>query len=268
VPVLEPDAEADRLVHTPLLHLKYLTLRGLADLPALILEAGGLPYRATYYGKEDFLKVKPSFEFGRVPVLEVEGHEMSQSASIVRFLAEKAGLAGSSAAEKLRLDVLYETFKDLFVSHGTWGAAFDMKALSGGPLEKEPMLHFRETSNRGTYTAFQKASTGLKTFEDLLASSSGPFLLGGNITYVDLALFQKLHELGQADNMGAGWADQLGLPKLGAFVNAVSSKPQVAAFIHSGRRMPRIKRANNDYVYTTEITVSQPSLLQIDNHEL
>ena len=104
-----------------MLHLKYLALRGLADLPALILEVGGVPYRATYFGKSDFMTMKPSFEFGRLPVLEVEGHEVSQSATIVRFLAERAGLSGSTLAEKVRADTLYETYKDLFVSHGVWG---------------------------------------------------------------------------------------------------------------------------------------------------
>lgn len=42
----------------------------------------------------------------------------------------------------------------------TWGLI-----VGGCDRWQEPMLHFRETSNRGEYTAFQKAAVALKTFE-------------------------------------------------------------------------------------------------------
>lgn len=40
--------------------------------------------------------------------------------------------------------------------------------------------------------------------QDLLAAEGTGYLVGGNLTYVDLALFQKLYELGQEDNLGSG----------------------------------------------------------------
>jgi len=272
VPILQPPPNSDGAgPGAPALHLHYLALRGLADLPALILEAADLPYRATYYGKADFVaNQKAKFEFGRLPVLVVEGVEVSQSGSIVRLLARKGGLAGGSEAEEARADSLFETWKDIFVSHGVWGRAFDIDALKAGSKQtpRDAMLHLRETSNRGDYTAFQKAAVALKTFEELLVASSSGFLVGGNMTYVDLALWQKLHELGQPDNMGDGWADQLQVPVLGKFATRIGSNPKVAAFVHSGRRMQRIKRVDGDYVYQPEVLDPQPTLLQLSSREL
>eukprot|EP00656_Telonema_subtile_P006708 TRINITY_DN13116_c0_g1_i1.p1 TRINITY_DN13116_c0_g1~~TRINITY_DN13116_c0_g1_i1.p1 ORF type:complete len:337 (+),score=78.56 TRINITY_DN13116_c0_g1_i1:119-1129(+) len=261
VPQLKPDEDAPN----PLLHLKYMTLRGLADLPAMIMECGGLPYRATYYSRVDFQEAKGSLEFGRLPVLESGGRSLSQSSTIVRYLADRAGLAGGTEAERARVDELFETVKDLFVAHGTWGKAFDVETLRAGPVGGESMLHFRETSNRGEHTAFQKAAVALKTFEDVLVASGTGFLVGANLTYVDLALWQKLQDLGQPDNLGQGWADRLGMPQLGSFAGRLYSKQErLAGFVSSGRRMPRIKRVDGDYVFFQDSPIPEPTVPKID----
>jgi len=246
VPTLKPDPDAP----SALPHLKYMALRGLGDLPAMLLECSGTAYRATYYTRKDFAQVKPTLEFGRLPVLEIGGQEISQSNSIVRFLAGRANLAGATPTEQARVDSLYETFRDLYVSHGTWGKAFDVAALKAGPAAGEQQIHFRDTSNKGDFSPFQKAAAALKTFEDLLAASATGYLVGANLTYVDLALWQKLHEVGQEDLLGPGWADRLSVPHLGRFVSNVYHNNQcVSSFVGSGRRMPRIKRVEKDYVY-------------------
>lgn len=259
VPQFKPGEEAK------VMHLKYLTLRGLADLPALILEVGGIPYRATYYTKSEFNGVvKSKLEFGRLPVLEVERQELAQSASIMRYLATKAGLTGASEMERARVDALFETHKDLFVSHGVWGKSFDVEALKRGPTQGDSILHFRETSNRGEFTPFQKAAAALKTFEDVLAGSATGYLVGGNLSYVDLALWLQLHELGQEDKLGPGWADRLSFHQLGAFTTRLyENNLELVSFVNSGRRMPRVKFVDGDYVYQKEEVVPMPSVPKI-----
>jgi glutathione S-transferase len=252
VPTLKPDPEAA----SALPHLKYMALRGLGDLPAMLLECSGMAYRATYYTRKDFSEVKPTLEFGRLPVLEIAGNEISQSNAIVRFLAEKSSLAGADELEKARVDSLYETFRDLYVSHGTWGSSFNVVVLKAGPADGEQLVHFRDTSNKGDFSPFQKASAALKTFDDLLAVSTSGYLVGSNLTYVDLALWQKLHEVGQEDGLGPGWADRLGVPHLGRFVSNIYHNNQcLSSFVGSGRRMPRIRRVDKDYVYLSDSQV-------------
>lgn len=204
-----------------------------------------------------------------MPVLEVQGTEISQSASIVRFLAEKTGLAGANGADRIRCDVLFETHKDLFVAHGVWGKSFNVEALRAGPTKDEPVLHFRETANRGDYTAFQKAAVALKTFEDILQASSSGWLVGANLTYVDLALWQKLTDLGQPRNLGPGWADKLGFPLLAKHVLRINAIPELASFVYSGRRMPKIERRDGDYHYVKEeVALTDPTVPRLTNKEL
>eukprot|EP00658_Telonema_sp_P-2_P058249 TRINITY_DN4670_c0_g1_i1.p1 TRINITY_DN4670_c0_g1~~TRINITY_DN4670_c0_g1_i1.p1 ORF type:complete len:202 (-),score=46.30 TRINITY_DN4670_c0_g1_i1:447-1052(-) len=194
------------------------------------------------------------------------GSEMcirDRSNAIVRYIADKAGMAGGTAKERARVDGVYETLRDLFVSHGVWGKAFDVQALQHG--ENQERLHFRHTSNRGNYTPFQKAFSALQTFEELLAGSSSGYLVGSNLTYVDLALWQKLHEMGQPDMLGEGWADRLRVPRLGAFCSRLyQEKQELASFVGSGRRMPRIKRIDNDYVYFEDMPIPEPSVPKLE----
>lgn len=48
-----------------------------------------------------------------VPVLEVEGHTISQSNAIARYLAKKHNLAGKNDWESLECDILVDTLSDL-----------------------------------------------------------------------------------------------------------------------------------------------------------
>ena len=47
----------------------------------------------------------------------------------------------------------------------------------------------------------------------------------------------------------SGWADKLSLPNLGSFFETMMLRPRISAFIHSDRRMPKIKRVDGDYKY-------------------
>lgn len=234
------------------LELTYLTMRGLAELPRLIMEEAGLAYIGTYYGREKFAAAKQSLPMGRVPVLKgvlPNGAELSQSASIVRVLARKAGLDGTDDVERAVVDSWYETYKELFGTHSVWGKAMNIHALKEGQgTDQGEVMHFRDMSNRGEYTDFQKAAAVLQTFEVALESSTSGFLVGASLTYVDLALWMSLLELEEEDNM-PNWADALNLPALKKFKDQVENRPNLQAYLQSDRLMPRIKKEDGDYVY-------------------
>jgi glutathione S-transferase len=247
------------------LHLTYLTMRGLAELPRLILEEAGLPYIGTYLGREQFKQAKSSFPLGRVPVLKTtEGAVLSQSSSIVRYLAGKAGLDGKNMEERANVDMWYETSKELFGSHSRFGSMMNVEALRKGPSggDDEKILHFKDTTNRGEYTDYQKAMAVLTTFEEALAQSESGFLVGDSLTYVDLALFIQLLDLEEEDNMPT-WANDLKLPSLKAFKDRVEKRPAIQAYLQSDRLMPRIKRENDDYVYVKGV-YSVPKQVEVE----
>lgn len=51
--------------------------------------------------------------FGKVPVLEVDGKKIGQSAAICRYLAKQCGLAGKDDWEALEIDATVDTIHDL-----------------------------------------------------------------------------------------------------------------------------------------------------------
>ena len=51
---------------------------------------------------------------GQLPVLEVDGIQVSQSLPIARYLANKFDLAGMTPIEKLRTDMIVECCKDFY----------------------------------------------------------------------------------------------------------------------------------------------------------
>jgi glutathione S-transferase len=246
-------------------HLKYLTLRALGDLPALMLEASSTPYDATYYGKKDFLQHKASFPLGRLPVLEHNGSTIAQSGTVVRYLARELGTDGVCA------DFLYETVKELF--DAKW---FDGKALLEGLnnadwkllLPNKTLGHYKHTTNREEYGGFEKSVMVLNTFESFLVESKGPWLCGDSIKYADLALFLKLEAFGEAaahQTFSLKFQGREQTPRLSRFLNRVWMIPQVREFLASSKRMPKIERRDGDYHYVPD---EKPSTVSSRHGEL
>lgn len=61
--------------------------------------------------------------FGKVPVLEIDGKVLNQSTAITRYLAKKAGLAGSDDWESLLIDIAVDNIHDL--RHGNYKTVFE-----------------------------------------------------------------------------------------------------------------------------------------------
>lgn len=54
--------------------------------------------------------------FGQMPVLEVDGLRVHQSAAIARYVAKRVGLAGSNDWESLQIDIVVDSFNDFRLS--------------------------------------------------------------------------------------------------------------------------------------------------------
>jgi glutathione S-transferase len=232
----------------------YFTLRGLADLPLLVLEVAGVHFTALHVGGQtDWIaELKPLLPFGRLPVmLDAAGNVIAQSASIVRHVV-RFYVAGRGVQEEAQIDTWFEQVKELFGTHQTWGKAFNASALRHATpeeLESASALHYRSTRNRGTYSQVETSLAALKTFEDHLQRAEGSgYLAGGEISYADLALFLQLWELLEEDQFPAAF-DGGSFPALRAFVERVAALPRVAAYLASSRRMPRGVFDGKTYVF-------------------
>jgi glutathione S-transferase len=61
---------------------------------------------------------------------------------------------------------------------------------------------------------------------------SGPYIIGKNITYADMVLYQILHDENLTQDGRKGIKDY---PRLVQLVDAVESRPNIKAFLQSDR---------------------------------
>lgn len=80
--------------------------------------------------------------------------------------------------------------------------------------------------------------TFLKGIDTLLQqhdlSNSGPFIIGKEVTYADLVLYQIIHDEGLSQDGQKGLKDG-GYNRLAQLTAAVEARPNVAAFLKSDR---------------------------------
>ena len=90
-----------------------------------------------------------------------------------------------------------------------------------------------------------RSLAALGYFERTLEAAGTGFLVADRPLLCDLGLFYVLYELAEDDNCGPGFAARFGVPLLGAFVERMAARPQIAAYLASPTRMPRYARASS-----------------------
>jgi len=193
-------------VHTSPLTLEYFALRGLGELPRLILEASGLPYDCVFHYLEG--DWKPRAAFGQLPVLHDGDLTISQSRAIVRYLARKACIDGATEAEKAQVDMWCEFHRDL--------------------NDKKSAVH-----NMAEHADAPKLKQMLDAAERQLADGDGTHFVSRSLTVADVLMFSTLH---QAEETKPGVLGPW--PRLSAFVAAFAAQPAVAAYLASDARVP------------------------------
>ena len=209
--------------------------------------------------------VKARTPHGKLPVLwdyDGAGACLSQEQTITRFLAQRVGLAGRSILEQAEVDMWYAqlfcTLRNNGVSHD--GEHYSVRALkelaaaeaeAGGGAEAAEggvaggiaVPRYQDVYRReaAQLSAAERSLSALRVFEERLEQSGSGFLVGGRITYADLALFDILFELAEPDNV-PDFAAAFALPQLGAFLERIEARPKIAEYLRSARRMPRYGR--------------------------
>jgi len=211
--------------------IHYFPIRGLAELPRLIMEVGGITYKNTY--PTDWPKEKSHTPFGQVPLL-IERQinpkdktqigpefKLAQSGAISRYLARKIGLAGSSEHEVATIESIYESLVDI--------RTYWLKAYYAADMDKPKAIE----------TFFQENFLNWSTFfEKFLDKHSGDFIIKDRMSYADLLLFILCD----------GWLEYRpdilsARPYMKKVYNSVKNHPRVVAYLKSDRRhKPTLQR--------------------------
>eukprot|EP00062_Callorhinchus_milii_P016917 gi/632968742/ref/XP_007900695.1/ PREDICTED: hematopoietic prostaglandin D synthase isoform X2 [Callorhinchus milii] len=96
----------------PHYRLTYFQLRGRAETARYIFAYHGIKYEDNRIEWSDWPNIKPTLTFRQVPILEVDGVVINQSAAIARYLARETGLAGNTNLEQAQVDAIADTIND------------------------------------------------------------------------------------------------------------------------------------------------------------
>ena len=78
----------------------------------LVFAQAGVKYEDVRLSNEEWAKLKPSTPTGQLPLLEVDGKQVTGSVPIARFLAERFGLAGGNDFENAQVAGIIDYIED------------------------------------------------------------------------------------------------------------------------------------------------------------
>uniref|UniRef100_A0A146KVM5 glutathione transferase n=1 Tax=Lygus hesperus TaxID=30085 RepID=A0A146KVM5_LYGHE len=158
----------------PTYKLTYFDVKGLAEGIRLLL---------SYMGKEfediripfsldpnsQWSKMKSELKLAKLPLLEIDGVELTQSTAICRYLADEAGLLGDNAWENLQIDIISGSVKDFAAEMAAMFREQDPDAKA------EKMKVFKEKT----------VPFYFNIFDDTVKNNNG-YLANGKLSWVDL----------------------------------------------------------------------------------
>ncbi|PIK57299.1 putative S-crystallin SL11-like [Apostichopus japonicus] len=93
--------------------LIYFNGKGRAETARFMFAVAKQEYEDKRVSGDEWAEVKKSLLFGQVPVLEVDGVQLTQSCAINRFLAKRLNLYGNDDMEAAKIDQVCEALVDL-----------------------------------------------------------------------------------------------------------------------------------------------------------
>ncbi|XP_078702009.1 hematopoietic prostaglandin D synthase-like [Branchiostoma floridae x Branchiostoma belcheri] len=195
----------------PSYKLTYFNGRGRAETIRLLFAAGGIQYEDVRIEGEQWPALKPNTPFGHLPILEVDGVTLSESVTIARFVAKRAGLVGEGDVQQARVDMVVDAVRDIF---GKVAALFTEK----DDTKKDELI--KELAEK-TLPTFSNGA-------EKLANPSGYFI-GDSLTWPDIEFYYVLDAAG-----GMCPGDLLNdKPNLTKVVANVKTNPGIAKWLEN-----------------------------------
>jgi glutathione S-transferase len=154
---------------------------------------------------------------------------IAQTANILLFLGPRLGLAPRAEAGRLWAHQLQLTVADFVLE------THDTHHPIAGSLYYEDQRP--EAKRRAALFIRERIAKFLGYFETVLARSGGRWMLGARLSYVDLSVFQALEGLGYAFPQSMA-RRAFRYPRLMALREGVASRPRIARYLASHRRLP------------------------------
>ena len=180
----------------------------------LAFHIGGIEFEDIRLTSPEFREARQTFRFHALPVVEIDGEQVSQSNSILRYVGKAAGLYPTDDLQALYCDEAMDACEDL--DHAV-GATFGLKG--------DDMKKAREALLEGAIPKFVKGLDGL------LARGGGQYFADGRLTVADLKVFAGIRALGKGvlDHIPTDVIEGLA-PSLAAHRDRIANDPRVVAY--------------------------------------
>lgn len=199
----------------PQLKLSYFDMHGGRGEPArLALAIGGIAFEDHRFAFPEFADVRKTAPFGQVPVLQVDGVQVTQCDSINRYVGKLAGLYPTDAYQALLCDEVMYVVEEANVK---LGPTFRMT----GEEQKAARLALVNGSMPQYLGWLQKQ----------LLAHGGEYFADNHLTVADLKVFVDVRGLnsGRLDHVSTDLVEQVA-PALNAHMQRISRHPAVVAY--------------------------------------
>jgi glutathione S-transferase len=214
------------------------TIQGRGEFVRLALEGAGADYVdvARRAGKRGVPAMMQLIDGRRIkrppfapPFLKAGPLLIAQTANILLYLGARLGLAPREEAGRLWVHQLQLTIADLVA------LIHDTHHPITGYLYYEEQRAAAKLATK--YFWRHRLPKFLRYFERVLQKSGGPYLLGRKLTYADLSLFQIVEGLRYAFPRRMKRFERK-VPRVIALHARVATRPRIAAYLASPRRIP------------------------------
>ena len=190
---------------------------GRGEVTRIALHAAGIEFEDNRISFQQFGEARGSMRFNAVPVLEIDGEEISQSDAMSRYAGRLAGLYPDDPLQALYCDEVTGAFEDL--TH------FTVRTFG---LEGDALKEARKQLVDGKMTVF------LKGVQELLHRGGGEYFADKRLTVADLRSFVQVRSLsaGLLDHVPADIVQTVA-PDLVEHHQRVATDSRVAAWYAS-----------------------------------
>ncbi|CAK5034112.1 unnamed protein product [Meloidogyne enterolobii] len=192
--------------------LYYFDVKGLGEAIRICFHYAGEKFDDIRFTHEKWPAEKNKFFYGKVPVLEVDGKQLSQSGAILLYLSNKFGLAGKDEWEKAKIIEIFDFYKDVY-------------------NETAPYIYAKAGFREGDVDKLRKdvflpaAERVFPLFVKLLAESGSGFFVKSGLTYVDFVLAEFFEMVRSLEPEVVGKYKELI-----AFIDKVHSVPKLKTY--------------------------------------
>ncbi|KAL3102479.1 hypothetical protein niasHS_001221 [Heterodera schachtii] len=204
----------------PNFKLIYFDARGICEPIRLIFHYSKVPFDDVRISRKQWLALKDSTVYGKVPILEVDGKPLTYCHTIARYLARSFGLAGRTEWEQAKVDEISDFHADVSLDLQPY-----MYVIAG--------FHQGDRQSLRNSVFLPNVEKHFPVYVSLLKQSGSGFFTSNGITWVDFVISEYMTTVRQFE---PNILDKY--PAIVKFIRKVQTQPQIFDYITNRENLP------------------------------